>query len=64
MKDVAIEHGFQVGDLIPILKVKPERPARYRHPTQPELTWCGRGRRPLWMSRALKEGISLSDMTV
>lgn len=23
---------------------------KYRHPTKPELTWTGRGRRPAWLA--------------
>ena len=39
-----------------------EGPPLYRHPTRPELTWCNRGRRPLWLHDLLRQGYRLADL--
>lgn len=31
-------------------------PIKYKHPTQPELTWTGRGKTPAWMAELKKAG--------
>jgi hypothetical protein len=37
---------------------------KYRHPESPELTWSGRGRRPVWIRAALEAGQRLADFEV
>jgi DNA-binding protein H-NS len=37
---------------------------RYRHPSDPNLTWSGRGKRPAWIAEALAAGKSLEDLAV
>jgi DNA-binding protein H-NS len=37
---------------------------KYRHPTNPNLTWTGRGKRPAWIAEALAAGKSLEDLAV
>lgn len=64
LKEVANDFGFQIRDLLPLLDEKRNRFTKYRHPSNPNLIWCGRGRRPLWMTDALKEGVPLSEMVV
>lgn len=64
LKDAAIEMGFPIEELLPLLTERVEHPVKYRHPRNPQMTWCGKGRRPLWMNRALNEGLMLSEMTV
>lgn len=59
---VAQEHGFSLHELI--AKSKNARPARYAHPEDPMLTWCGRGRRPKWMADLLAAGWSADDLRV
>jgi len=41
-------------------KVKP----KYRNPADPEQTWSGRGRRPLWINAALNDGADISDLEI
>lgn len=62
IKELIDETGFQVDDLLPLLQRSKPLPVRYRHPENPELTWCGKGRRPLWMTEALSEGLTLDQM--
>jgi DNA-binding protein H-NS len=38
--------------------------AKYRHPSDPNLTWSGRGKRPAWIAEALASGKSLEDLAV
>ena len=37
---------------------------KYAHPDDPEKTWTGRGRNPLWVSELLDSGKSLDDLLI
>ena len=37
---------------------------KFQHPTDPGLTWSGRGRRPRWVTEALEAGRTLDDLRV
>ena len=37
---------------------------KFRHPTDPNLTWSGRGRRPRWLTEALEAGRDLDDLKI
>lgn len=58
----ARELGFSIRELIPLLRDEADMPVKYRHPDQPELTWCGKGRRPLWLNEAIDSGIDLAKI--
>ncbi|MDR0810081.1 MAG: H-NS histone family protein [Gemmobacter sp.] len=66
--NVAKEHGFTLSELFGELpKVgKPKRvaAAKYANPYNPEQTWSGRGRRLEWVSNALADGKSISDLVI
>lgn len=38
--------------------------AKYRNPSNPALTWSGRGKRPAWVNEALAAGKTLEDLAV
>lgn len=38
--------------------------AKYRHPTQSDVTWSGRGRKPVWVNEWLNSGKSLEELAV
>jgi len=38
--------------------------AKYRHPQHPEMTWTGRGRKPVWVQELLAAGKTLQDLTI
>lgn len=38
--------------------------AKYQHPSDPSLTWTGRGRKPMWVQTMLDEGHSLDSMAI
>jgi len=42
------------------MKVAP----KYRNPANPEQTWSGRGKRPLWFTAALKAGKKEKDLAI
>src|ERR1700730_7251935 len=53
MEEMARASGFSVGELFGGRKGKGSKVApKYRNPKDPNQTWTGRGRRPLWMSAA------------
>jgi len=56
--------GYSISELIPFLKSDADVPVKYRHPDQPGLTWCGKGRRPLWINEAIDAGIELAKIRV
>lgn len=62
----AREMGFSLSDLSegPAGKGRSPRPAKYRHPENPSLTWSGRGRQPRWIKEALENGTSLDEFLI
>lgn len=61
----AKEMGFSLGDLyMASKKASQPRPAKYRHPENPDLTWSGRGRQPQWYKDALEAGASPEDFMI
>ena len=61
----AKEMGFSLGDLYAASKqANSPRPAKFRHPENPELTWSGRGRQPQWYKDAIEAGASPEDFMV
>lgn len=70
---LAASHGFKLEELVgekasaPAARKKGVRkPARikYRHPQQTELTWTGRGRKPLWVAKWLAAGNGIEALAV
>ena len=61
----AKEMGFSLGDLYAASKqANSPRPAKFRHPENPDLTWSGRGRQPQWYKEAIEAGASPEDFMV
>jgi DNA-binding protein H-NS len=57
MSAMAKEHGFQIGELLRKGgKGKAGVAVKYRDRKNPQNTWTGRGRMPLWMVAATKGG--------
>jgi DNA-binding protein H-NS len=55
LSGMAKEHGFDIRDLFGKGR-KGKVAAKYRDPKNPENTWTGRGRPPLWLVAATKGG--------
>jgi DNA-binding protein H-NS len=70
---IASERGYSLKDLIgkvplsaKFKKARRRKPVavKYRHPEQASLTWTGRGRKPLWVTKWLGEGKTLEMLVV
>jgi DNA-binding protein H-NS len=70
---IASERGYSLRDLMgkavrPVkAKKAPKRKpvaVKYRHPEQADLTWTGRGRKPLWVTKWLDEGKAMEALAV
>lgn len=62
----AREFGFSISELMDSGKKgnTPPRPAKYRHPENPDVTWTGRGRQPQWFKDAVAAGTDPDDMLI
>lgn len=57
--------GFTLAELSDFSKkTKAALPPKYRHPSDPDLTWSGRGRKPGWIKDAEDSGKSLDDFLI
>lgn len=45
-------------------KVKKPVEPKYRHPENPDLTWSGRGRQPVWFKEAIQGGTPEEDLLI
>lgn len=61
---VAREHGFSLNDLANAAPSRKGAAPKYRHPENPEITWSGRGRKPVWIAEGLEAGKSLEDFAI
>lgn len=63
--DIAKSVGLPVAELIGKIRAPmPKVAARYACPSDPSLTWTGRGRQPVWVVNALAAGTPLASMTI
>lgn len=66
----AEENGMTVAEVVGNSKpetAKKERKKvepKYAHPENPELTWTGRGRKPIWISEALENGQEIEEFLI
>ncbi|WP_424991320.1 H-NS family nucleoid-associated regulatory protein [Fluviibacterium sp. S390] len=59
------EFGFSLNEVVDHAKKSGvSRPAKYRHPENPDLTWSGRGRQPQWFKDAIDGGASVDDLLI
>ena len=62
MADLAKEHGLSLDEVLGKgRKGKGSVAAKYRDPKNPQNTWAGRGRMPLWMVAATKGNKAKKD---
>lgn len=67
IKKVLDDAGLAVGDLahlFPFTQRRPasSKPAPFRHPSNPALTWTGKGRKPQWVTAWLGDGGTLDQL--
>jgi len=64
LANMAAESGYSIDDLFTagkVTKVGTVKP-KYYNPEDPQQTWTGRGRQPLWVKDALESGKTLGDI--
>jgi DNA-binding protein H-NS len=44
--------------------LKSRRQAKYQHPENHNLTWCGRGMRPRWFKELEQQGMNRKDLLI
>lgn len=59
----AVAKNMRVG-VVAKRKMRAESPVKYRDPNNPQNTWKGAGKRPIWLNEALKQGKKLEDFKV
>ncbi len=67
ISQIAKAKGYSLSDLLVGGKsptAKPRLPPAYRHPTDSNLTWSGRGRKPRWLADLVLAGAKLEDFAV
>jgi DNA-binding protein H-NS len=63
--ELAKLHGLSIEEVLGkgVVVRKPVE-AKYQHPDHPELTWTGRGRKPVWVQELLSSGKTLQDLSI
>lgn len=66
LRKVATQLGLTSADLFGAgaSKTKAKAPAKYAHPENPELTYSGRGRKPVWLVEYIENGGSEEDLLI
>ncbi|NTV95111.1 MAG: H-NS histone family protein [Thiobacillus sp.] len=66
-RDKAKALGISLEELLavaPKVRTAGKVAAKYANPANPEQTWTGRGKRPLWVGECLAAGKTLDDLKV
>jgi len=64
---LAAERGFSLDELLGTVSEKKERSpvaVKYRHPTNADQAWTGRGRQPKWVAEFVQQGGTLEQLAV
>ena len=66
LEALAKERGFSLAELLSsdVKKTRAPVQPKYQSPANPDLTWSGRGRRPVWFADALAQGQTLEDLAI
>jgi DNA-binding protein H-NS len=66
LEEKARELGFNFSELTGAAKPRKRSPAvaKFANPKNPDETWSGRGRKPLWFVAALNSGVNPDDMAI
>ncbi|WP_293762131.1 H-NS histone family protein [uncultured Aquitalea sp.] len=64
--ELAKAYGLSVEEVLGKTGTVVRKPveAKYRHPQNSELTWTGRGRKPVWVQELLNAGKTLEDLAI
>lgn len=63
-EQAAKEFGFSLDEVIGAGTKGSKGAPKYANPADPSQTWTGRGRKPNWVIEALKNGVSLDDLSL
>jgi DNA-binding protein H-NS len=55
---------FVINDEKPAKKTGAKVAPKYQHPSNPSLTWTGRGRTPKWIEEQINAGRSLASLEI
>ena len=67
---MAKDEGYSIDELFPTGKPKGSAAKgrkvapKYAHPSDPSLTWTGRGKRPRWVEALLSGGKKIEDLEI
>jgi DNA-binding protein H-NS len=66
LEAVAAKSGFSVAELFGGKRGGKRGPVavKYRNPKNPSQTWTGRGRKPNWLSEAVRKGAKIESFAV
>lgn len=65
LEEKAREYGFSLSELAEAKTTKRSTVApKYRNPGNPEQTWSGRGRQPIWFREAIEAGTEPDDLAI
>ena len=65
LEEKAREYGFSLSELTDAKTTKRATPApKYRNSGNPEQTWSGRGRQPVWFREAIVAGTEPDDLRI
>lgn len=65
LEEKAREYGFSLSELARAKTTKRGTVApKYRNPGNPEQTWTGRGRQPVWFREAVEAGTERNDLKI
>ncbi|MBV8679361.1 MAG: H-NS histone family protein [Aquitalea sp.] len=64
--ELAKAYGLSVEEVLGKVGAVVRKPveAKYRHPENADLTWTGRGRKPVWVQELLSSGKTLEDLSI
>jgi DNA-binding protein H-NS len=63
--DMLEEAGFTLDDILQVRSVKKRAvKAKYSNPSNPDETWSGRGRKPIWVQNWVNAGNELNDCLI
>ncbi len=64
LDDLVDNSGFTLQEILDAKPVRKPVQPKYQNPANPENTWTGRGRRPVWVEQCLVDGKSLDDLLI
>lgn len=67
IRELASAYGLDIESILAAPAAKGTRKpveAKYRHPENPELTWTGRGRMPVWVTELEATGVNRESFKI